>query len=413
MNQTIYPANYRGKLTMPTSKSYLQRAIAIACLSESPCFIQDYYLNKDVKAALSIAKALGAKISHNSANLIIQKGEITQKTITLNCGESGLSARMFSPIAALLYDEVTITGEGSLLTRPMQMVVDILSNFGLKVTSNNGFLPIHIKGRLKGTYPTIDVSESSQLLTGLLIALTQAKEESFIEVMNINSKPYIQMTVDILAHFGLFAVHKDFKTFYIEGNQKARARPYKIEGDWSGAAFHLVGAAISGKIKLNNLDLDSSQGDKAVLVALKSCGATIMMKKNSIYVEKNKLNAFEFDATDCPDLFPPLAVLAAACNGTSTIIGTERLVHKESNRALSLQTEMAKVGIKIELEDNKMFITGGRVGGGLVSSQNDHRIAMAMAILGLISEEKIEISDAEAVNKSYPTFFEDFKTACS
>ena len=412
MRQTIFSAIYQGKITAPASKSYLQRAIAIASLSDAPCVIQHYYPSSDAKAALSIVQDLGAKISIDNTNLTLQKGKISSKNVTINCGEAGLSARMFSPIAAMLYDEVSITGEGSLLLRPMRLIADALQKLGVAVCTNNGFLPIHTKGQLKPADISIDGSESSQLLTGLLIALSQLNRDSVVRVSELKSIPYIEMTLVILKHFGVNIEHKNHEIFWIKGNQNIAAKGYAVEGDWSGAAFHLVGGAISGKIVVDNLNIASAQADKAVLEALKACGATIITDNNSIIVEKNELKAFEFDATHCPDLFPPLAVLAAACEGVTTLIGVDRLLHKESNRALSLQIEMRKVGIMIKIEGNKMRITGGRVGEGLVSSQNDHRIAMAMAILGLISNKKIEISDAEAVNKSYPTFWDDFKMAC-
>lgn len=412
MQQISYPANYAGELIAPASKSYLQRAIAIASLSKTPCLIQNYYPSNDALAALNIARTLGAAIRIEGDNLAITGNKKSLDAVTIHCGEAGLSARMFAPIAAVLSEEVCITGEGSLLTRPMLMLIDALTKLKVFVHSERGFLPIYTKGKLQPAHIRIDGSESSQVLTGLLIALPLLDSDSIIEVLQLKSIPYIQMTLDILADFNVTVKHDNYKTFWIKGNQRPTAESYQVEGDWSGAAFHLVGAAIGGSIKLNNLNTLSAQADRAILDALKSCGAMVKMEKNSVSVAKNTLNAFEFDATDCPDLFPPLAALAAACNGTSTLFGTERLTHKESNRALSLQTEMAKVGIKIELSDNKMHITGGEINGALVSSQNDHRIAMAMAVLGLIAKAPIEISDAEAVNKSYPTFFEDFKMAC-
>jgi 3-phosphoshikimate 1-carboxyvinyltransferase len=183
-----------------------------------------------------------------------------------------------------------------------------------------------------------------------------------------------------------------------------------VEGDWSGAAFHLVAAAIAGNIMIEGLNKNSSQADKAILEALEKAGAKITWESDkAIIVEKDKLYAFEFDATHCPDLFPPLAALAANCKGISKIKGTNRLLHKESNRALSIQSELQKLGINVELKNDEMWICGGKISGGKIYSHNDHRIAMMGAVLALKANAPIEIEAAEAIQKSYPSFFDDFE----
>lgn len=409
MKRIIHPAHYHGTLQAPASKSYLQRAIALACLAEGVSIIQGYTPSKDVDAAIRIIREMGARVLIEANQLTIEGVGLPTKKMVLNCGESGLSTRMFSPIAALSNQEVVITGEGSLLNRPMHMIEDALTKLGKHVQTTNGKLPITFKRDLKSGKIIVDGSESSQLITGLLIALPLLKTDSELHVMNPTSIPYIQMTLDILADFGIHVSHENYSIYRMAARQKVNPANYRAEGDWSGAAFHLVAAAITGEVTLLNLNLKSSQADREIITALESCGAKLEEVENGISVCKNQLNAFQFDATHCPDLFPPLAALAACCKGVSEVKGVFRLKNKESDRGISIQSEFKKLGIDVEITNDVMLIHGGKVTGGIVHSHNDHRMAMALAVLGLVSENVVEIDGAEAVAKSYPAFFEDFE----
>ncbi|MCC5923567.1 MAG: 3-phosphoshikimate 1-carboxyvinyltransferase [Crocinitomicaceae bacterium] len=396
-----------GLLTAPASKSYLQRAIAIACLGERPCTIANFYHSSDALAAINIAKNLGAKINLEDRSLHLVPGKVNSEKVLLNCGEAGLSTRMFSPIAAIFPRETIITGEGSILKRPMHMIEEALQQLGANVTSNKHYLPLHIQGPIRSGQITIDGSESSQLLTGLLIALPKLKGDSTIKVLNLKSTPYIQMTLDILHDFGVAVTHKNFEEFQIKGGQKPSLSNYFVEGDWSGASFPMVAAAISGKVEITGLNIKSTQADSAILQALALSGAKTAIHEDKITIQKGDLKAFHFDATNCPDLFPPLAALAACCEGTSIIHGIERLTHKESNRALTIQEEFKKLNIQVTLEGNNMLIEKAAVSGGEVASRNDHRIAMATAVLASVANSPVTIQNSLAVNKSYPTFYED------
>lgn len=409
MNQIIYPSVFEGSIKAPPSKSYLQRAIAIAVMANHAMEIDGYAPSKDVDAAIAIAKNLGAEVEIHPQKIILKGNFNVAKTSAIHCGESGLSARMFAPIAALKEENINITGEGSLLKRPMYMIIDALQQLGKSVNSQKGFLPLKISGKLITQTIHIDASESSQLLTGLLMALPFANGNSEIIVVRLNSIPYIQMTLDILQQLGIKIQHTNFQHFFIEGNQRVKARSYIAEGDWSGAAFHLVAAAIAGKVNIEGLHKNTLQADKAILQVLEKVGANIhWLNENSVQIQKNKLQAFEFDATHCPDLFPPLAALAANCYGLSKIKGIKRLLHKESNRALSIQLELQKLGIHVELNNDEMCIDGGNISGGKIYSHNDHRIAMMAAVLALNANAPVEIEDAEAIQKSYPAFLDDF-----
>lgn len=406
-SKLIHPFAFKGNVKAPYSKSYLQRAIALALLSDQPTKIIGVTYCNDVVAAIAIVKSLGAKVQKEKNAITIipgNKGGSSQKII--NTGEAGLSTRMFAPIAASLYSGVKVEGEGSILRRPMSMVIEALEQLGVKVNSADGFLPLKLSGVLQPGNFMIDGSESSQLLTGLLIALPTLNGDSIVEVNNLKSIPYIDMTLQALSDFGIIITHNDYKTFFIKGNQTPRRDVYYTEGDWSGASFLLVGAALSGNIVVENLNIKSKQADQKIITALKLAGAKVTVEGSVISVESSDLTGFNFDATHCPDLFPPLAVLGLFSKGVTTIKGATRLLNKESNRSKTIQEEIEKIGGKVILEEDEMKIYRSQITGGKVSSRNDHRIAMMLAILGCASKGDIEIENPESVLKSFPEFFE-------
>jgi len=408
MIQTIAPFSYSGSLKVPNSKSYLQRAIAIALLTKKDAVITGFTPGNDAVAARSIAEELGAETRLEGDILYLKNTQKQAREVAIHCGESGLSTRMFSPIAASLFEHTTVNGEGSILVRPMDMVIDALQKLGCKVTSNEGKLPLVIEGKLNAGTLEIDGSESSQLLTGLLIALSFLSEASTIKVKELKSIPYVQMTLDILKSFGVEITHSNFETFTISAYKStANNAHYLVEGDWSGASFHVVGAALSGDIFLLGLNRNSAQADRAILEAVQLAGAEVSWDGPVLRVSEGKRKAFEFDATHCPDLFPPLAALAAGCDGTSVVHGVSRLASKESNRGLTIQSEMQKLGIAVTLDGDVMRITGGKVIPATIDSNNDHRIAMMGAIMATLTDGAISIQNPQAVNKSYPAFFED------
>jgi 3-phosphoshikimate 1-carboxyvinyltransferase len=273
-------------------------------------------------------------------------------------------------------------------------------------------LPIKIQGPLKPATITVDGSLSSQFLTGLLMAYAASDATGLvIHVSDLKSKPYIDLTLSVLNTFGWNVKHHNYESFeFLPHAPLAETIEYTVEGDWSGAAFLLVAGAIAGPIKVKGLQLNSTQADKAVMQALQSTNATITYEHDGILIgpnKKNELLAFEFDATDCPDLFPPLVALAAVCNGVSKIKGVSRLAHKESDRGITLQAEFKKLGINITLEGDTMKIYGGTdIQSNTVFSQHDHRIAMACGVAALRANGPVEIVDAESINKSYTDFFE-------
>lgn len=421
MRATIHPSILKGTIQAPASKSSMQRACAAALVSNTKSIIKNPGHSNDDKAALEILRALGCEVIIDNGELKIDNANSKLKTsnskLVVNCGESGLGIRMFAPILALSEQEIIINGEGSLLNRPMDFFDEVLPKLGVKIISNNGKLPLKIKGPLRPKNVEIDGSLSSQFLTGLLFAYaaSDAKDVS-IKVNNLKSKPYIDLTLMVMQNFGLrVPENKKYEEFNFSKlstpNSKLQTVNYTVEGDWSGGAFLLVAGAIAGDILVKGLDENSTQADKKIVEALKDCGCEMTINGDEIKISNSaELKAFKFDATDCPDLFPPLVALAAYCKGDTVIKGVERLTHKESNRALTLQQEFEKMGVEIILQNDIMIVKGTKkIKEAIVHSHHDHRIAMACAVAALKADAAIIIEDADAINKSYPDFYEDMK----
>lgn len=390
----------------PASKSSMQRACAAALLRAGETVIHHPGHSNDDKAALRVIQALGASVETlKDGGLLVKSSDVVRGAKEVNCGESGLGLRMFAPIIALSAETVRVNGEGSLLKRPMDFFDEIFPQLGIRVVSNGGKLPLEIQGPLQPNDITIDGSLSSQFLTGLLFAFAAAGKGGVIKVRDLKSKPYIDLTLQVMKQFGWEVGNKNYEEFTFSP-RKAGSKEYTVEGDWSGGAFLLVAGAIAGPVTVRGLDTSSTQADKAIVRAVCDAGAVFEDREDGMVVGPAALKAFTFDATDCPDLFPPLVALASYCEGVTEILGVSRLAHKESDRGLTLQDEFGKMGIKIELDGNRMLVRGGSPTGATVHSRHDHRIAMACAVGALKASGPVIIEEAEAINKSYPDFYE-------
>lgn len=411
MKVTIRPSRLSGYIEAPASKSSMQRACAAALLAQGATEIHNPGHSNDDKAALDIIQRLGAVVEPKDDTITVTSEGVKPVSDEVNCGESGLSIRMFTPLVALSDRAITINGSGSLVTRPMDFFDTILPQLGVKIKSQEGKLPLVIQGPLKPANIEVDGSLSSQFLTGLLMAYAAAgASDVSIRVNDLKSKPYIDLTLDVMEQFGLkMPVNRDYAEFYFDGeanHSTGATREYTVEGDWSGGAFLLAAGAIAGPVMIRGLSPASTQADKAILDALMAANAGMAIEAKGIRLNPAPLHAFSFDATDCPDLFPPLVALAAYCEGQTIIRGVSRLAHKESNRAITLQEEFGKMGVRVELNEDTMTIYGGRgVTGAAVHSRHDHRIAMACAVAALKAEGATTIEEAQAVKKSYPDFY--------
>ena len=414
MRAIIYPSALKGVLKAPASKSMTLRAIAAATMAKGTSIIKGASLCDDAMAALDIAKSLGATVDIKGNKFTIS-GNFSAAETTLSARESALCVRMFAPIAALLDTPLTITGSGSLQHRPMQMIDEALSQLGAscKPVPNADIMAWRIEGPLNGGNLSINGHETSQLLTGLLMALPLTSVNSEINVKNLVSKNYVDMTIQLLRQFGVVINKQSDEYYKIRGRQRYSAKEYTVEGDWSGAAFLLVAAALSGDVTVQNLYGNTKQPDSCILKTLTLVGAAISVSEQEVSLSKDSttLRPFNFDAGESPDLVPPLVALAAQCNGISMIYGINRLKIKESSRAEALQQEFARIGVHIDLADDTMKIHGGTlaVEEDVVHAHNDHRIAMALAVAACSADKPLTIEGAECVSKSYPNFFADLK----
>ena len=416
MRAVVHPSNITGSIKAPRSKSDMQRACAASLLHNGTTMIKDPGRSNDDKAALDVISKLGASINDQNDIITVVSNGVSPKNNEINCGESGLGIRMFTPIAALSSKKLTISGIGSLVNRPMNFFDEIFPQLGIDISSNEGKLPLQIQGPLRPTNIVVDGSLSSQFLTGLLMAYAASNPQNVeIRVKDLKSKPYIDMTLQVIKSFGMkLPTVKNYESFYFDNTVIVENREqvvYTIEGDWSGAAFLFVSGAIASEISINGMRNDSVQADKKILEAISDAGAVLKYQDGTYTVSPSVLNAFEFDATECPDLFPPLVSLAAYCKGVTRIKGAKRLTHKESNRALTLQDTFGKMGVKIDLDEDWMIDHGGvTLDAAQVHSHHDHRIAMAAAVAALKADGPVSIEDAEAINKSYPAFYKDLQT---
>lgn len=409
MDQSVLRGRVHGTLTPPCSKSYAQRALACSLLAEGVTMLHNLEFCQDTRSALGCIRALGARVEEVDEQTLRIEGGLQPLDLRLQVGESGLASRLFTPIASLWNHPIRIEGMGSLLQRPMQMMIEPLRRLGVSVSDTLGRLPFEVCGPLRGGEFEVDGSVSSQFITGLLLALPLAEEDTTLRVSNAVSTPYLDMTIDTAAKFGVEIFHKGYEEFFIPSKQRYRAIDLRIEGDWSAAAMLLVAGAVAGEVRVENISALSKQADTAVLDALTRAGAYVEVEQTAVTVAHRELHAFEFDATQCPDLFPALAALAAQCDGTTVLHGASRLEHKESNRAEAIREEYRKVGIRVEVEEDTMRITGGTIRATRVESHNDHRMAMSLAVAGLCSDGEMIIEEAESVSKSYPDFFDDLE----
>jgi len=407
-------SHIQGNVQAPLSKSHFQRILALALLCEGTTEIQGICNSADSKAVIIIIQALGALVKVNANNMFVQGvGKQLKMPATLNFEESGLACRMFTPIVALSNQKITLTATGTLLKRPLKLWWDILPTLGVQMEEKEPFLPFYLQGPLQHqSQIDISESESSQYFTGLLFALGALGKETNLHVKNLKSTPYIALSLQVMEAFGVQVKEENFETFQIPAqNYKSPKNAIITENDWSGTAVLLTAAALAGKIQVTHIDHQSKQADSAIIAILKQVGAEISVHENSIILEKKALNAFYFDATHAPDLFPTLAALAIRCHGTSQIKGFSRLQTKESDRGAVILNILQKIGASHTLDDDILSIAFCENPNpiSLWDCHHDHRIAMMGALISLHQKTPMQIKDPSVVHKSYAHFWQDWQ----
>ncbi len=390
MNVKIERSKTSGEVKAIASKSFAHRIL-----------ICDFIAGNNLRKEFNGFCSKDILATYNSLNAI------KSGTRVLDCDESGSTLRFLLPLCASLGGEFTFLGRGRLLSRPNTELLLALSKFGIKFEENSE--SIKIWGKLNAGEFEIKGDISSQYVSGLIMALSSLEKDSKIILTTpLASKPYVDITLSVLERYGVKIESTDYG-YFIKGGQKFSGF-FDAEGDWSNMAFYLVLGAINGAITVSGLNLDSVQGDKKIIEILKSANANVEIKNDKITVSKSELKGYVMDAEDCPDLVPICACIGASASGKTVINNIERLRIKESDRVTSTIEMLKSFGIKAEEKESSMIIYGGKIKGGTVNSFNDHRIVMASAILGTIADSESQIITAEAVNKSYPTFFNDLKS---
>ncbi len=407
----ISPCSLNGTVTLPPSKSVAHRAIICAALSKGKSVISPIDLSNDIKATISCMKNLGAEISLKDKVLTVDGTHLFQnKDVVLDCGESGSTLRFLIPVAAAGSVNAEFIGRGLLPERPIGIYLDALPKKNVKCTTEGG-LPLKIEGQLTSGIFEIPGNVSSQFITGLLLSLPLLDGDSeIILTSEAQSVGYIDMTLSVMKSFGVSA-EPTSKGWKIKGGQQYRSTDYTVEGDWSQAAFFMTAAALGGKITIDNLDLNSAQGDKACIDIYAKFGAKIDISENgNITVTHDKLTGIHIDASDIPDMVPALAVMAALSEGTTVISGAERLRIKECDRLAAMRDGLSRLGADICETDDGLIINGVPIfHGAETEGYNDHRIVMSLSAAAVGCDGDIIISDMESINKSYPSYFEDFK----
>lgn len=398
--------NMRGTVDAIASKSDAHRILIAASLSDKPCKIILNSTSNDIEAACRCLTAAGAVIEKDGMNLLVTPIKKPPQKAVFDCGESGNTIRFLIPVAAALGIDSVFTGSGRLPERPQTPLLNAISENGVTV-SPDGEFPIKISGKLRSGIFTLPGNVSSQFVTGLLFALPLLDGDSEIRLIPpVESKPYINMTISTLKKFGI-EVTESGNSYFVKGNQKyISPEEIKVDGDWSNGAFFVVSGALSD-ITVNGLYATSVQGDKAVCDIVKRMGADVICGESGVTVKKNTLHGINIDASNIPDLVPVISALAVFAEGTTNIYNAARLRLKESDR-LKTVTELIKTagGDITELADG-LIINGGKKlkDEFTVPSFNDHRLVMAAAVLSFAS--KVTITDAQAVNKTYPSFTDD------
>ncbi len=406
MIKKIHPCLLSGELIIPASKSDAQRAILAASLCEGRSEVYNVGSSDDVRAMLNCIKQIGATVVENENSVsIIGVANFPEKA-SFNCGESGLAFRLIAAVCCVNDGIYQLNGVGSLLERKHNFIDEFGAEYGIKIQSENGKLPYVIHGGFTGKTIEIDAGQTSQFLSGLLMGLPLLNRQFKLSARHLTSTPYVEMTVATLAKFGIRIGVEKGNVFKIEANSIYQFTKYTVEGDWSAASYWCVASALGHEIKIKGLNIDSQQADRKLLNLFTDFRG-ICEQKMEFKIGKRPLISFDFDATNCPDLFPALVSYAVFCEGISKIKGVHRLVNKESNRIQSLLSEFAKIGAELIVKDDTLIVCRSKLYSNSVHSFGDHRIAMCLAIVGLYLNEGISISDAGCVAKSYPEFWAD------
>ena len=411
MKALVSNSNIKGKISAPSSKSYTIRGLMCAALADGESNLVNPLCSDDTEAAIEVLSKLGIRVYQTDNIWRVIGGRLHAPDTDLYCRDSAATLRFMTAICSLLPGTCRLTAGPSLSRRPVKTLIEALRQLGVNCSSQGELPPVTVEGgTLKGGLTELPGDISSQFVSALLFVSPLAISGVTVRLSSpLESKPYVAMTLDSMAKFGIKVEHSEvFDTFTIPKQAYKTAR-YTIEGDWSSASYFLALGAVNGDVTVANLNPDSLQGDKKMVNFLKEMGASVVISENSIAVTKSRLNALCADLSDCIDLLPTMAALVSMAEGVSVLTGIERARLKESNRVAAVKEGLERMGIKVVEAKNSLTITGSRPRGAVIDSKGDHRIAMAFSILGSLAGGTV-IEGAECVSKTYPGFWNDLKS---
>lgn len=411
MNVIIKKSPLEGIINIPSSKSLCHRAIIAASLANGISKISNITFSKDILATIDAMRACGAEIEVFDTSVVIKGSKVKRVKSLIDANESGSTIRFMIPIALVANEEITFTGKNNLVNRPLDPFFEIFDKLNIKYERKDTYLPLKVYSGLKSGEYQIRGDISSQFITGLLYALPLLDGNSKIVVTtNLESKGYIELTLDVLKDFGIEIINNDYKEFIIKGNQEYKPHDYEVEGDFSQSAFFLVANCLGANISLGMMNMDSHQGDKKILKDLEDFGANISYQNQLLKADAKELHSATIDFSQSPDLGPALTVLASLVPGKSKFINASRLRIKECDRITCMREELEKLGAHIVEFEDGMEIEGVKsFRGAILDSHNDHRVAMSLAMASLKTEGEIKILNAECISKSFPSFWQEFE----
>jgi 3-phosphoshikimate 1-carboxyvinyltransferase len=405
------------EVTVPGSKSFTHRILIASALSDGMCSVENALFSEDTMLTMNALRQMGIRIEEMTGDRLIiygAKGILQPSREPIYLGNSGTSIRLLTAISALGKDTYTLMGNDRMAERPIQALIDALGQIGVQArsTHNNGCPPVDVSGKnLSGTTVTISCRESSQYLTGLLLMAPCTKGGLKIGVtQGPVSRPYVDMTIDVMAKFGIATDRQGYDGFQVTGNQAYRSGDYEVEADASQAGYFWAAAAICRKaVKVKGVSQDSCQGDVNFSKVLESMGCAVTNEPDGITVSGgDRLRAVEVDMGDMPDIVPTLAVVAAFAEGTTVIKNVSHLKSKESDRLTSVVNELIKMGITASCTDDELMVAGGQPRRAEIETYGDHRIAMSFAVAGLATPGTM-IRDEHCVEKSFPNYWQVFE----
>lgn len=399
-----------GTLSSTPSKSHTHRAFFLSALAKGESVVSNCLFSADTESTLDVIRSMGAKADIEEGNVVIKGRELHAPKNTVDVKNSGTTLRIFAGLASMFDEKIVITGDETIVKRPMKPLLDALSEMGVSCSSDNGRPPVEIKGRNKGGKVTVDGGISSQFITSLLMMSPVLSDDTEITVTgNIVSRPYLDITVHMMKLFGT-EVKEEGQKFKIRGGTGYKPCRYRVPGDYSSAAYPLVAGAMGGTVSVGGLDANDPQGDKIITDILKNAGASVTVAGDTVSVRSNALCAADIDVGKCPDLFPILAVLMSVAEGESRLYGAPHLKFKESDRIQTTVDMLKAIGADIEATDDGCIIKGRKkLNGGTVNNRGDHRIMMAAAVASISCTGPVIMDNLECCSVSYPGFIEDMQ----